>query len=68
MSIRSSLVSQSKNKSISNNEQLFNVTNLSPITFGIILSPNPRSKNSTNSQNNPGTSDENKKFISSKYY
>ena len=33
---------------------------LLPITFGIILSSNPRGKNSTNSQINPGTLDENK--------
>ena len=60
MSIRSRLVSQSKNKLISNNEQLFNSTDLSPITFGVILSPNPRGKKSTNSQINLVTSDENK--------
>ena len=58
MSIRSHLVSQPKHKLISNREQLFNATDLSHITFGVILSPNIRSKNSTNSQNNPGTSDE----------
>ena len=33
---------------------------LSPITFGVILSPKLRGKNSTNSQINPGTTDENK--------
>ena len=33
--------------------------NLLPITFGIILPQNPSSKNSTNSQNNQGTTDEN---------
>jgi len=60
VSIRSRLVSQPKNKLISNNEQLFNATDLSPITFGIISSPKPRGKNSTNSQINPGSSDENK--------
>ena len=32
---------------------------LSLITFGVILPPNPPSKNLTNSQINPGTSDEN---------
>ena len=32
---------------------------ISPITFGVMLPPNPRGKNSTNSQNNSGTSDEN---------
>ena len=51
MFIRSCLVSQFKNKFISNSEQLFNAIDLSPITFGIILPPYPRSKNSTNSQN-----------------
>ena len=60
VSIRSRLVSQPKNNLISNNEQLFNATDLSPITFGIISSPKPRGKNSTNSQINPGSSDENK--------
>ena len=33
---------------------------LSPITFGVILSPKLRGKISTNSQINPATSDENK--------
>ena len=37
-----------------------NSTDLLPITFGIILSPNPRSKNSTNSQVNLGTTGNNK--------
>ena len=50
MSIRSSLVSQPKNKLISNSEQLFNATDLSPIICGIILCLNPRGKNSINSQ------------------
>ena len=58
MSIRSHLVSQPKHKLISNNEHLFNVLDLSSTTYGVILSPNLRSKNPTNSQNNPGTSDE----------
>ena len=56
MSIRSPLVSQ-LNKKLNSN-----ATDLSPITFGVILSPNPRGKNSTNSQINPGTSNENKNF------
>ena len=60
MSIRSQLVSQPKNKLISDSEQLFNATDLLSITLGIILPPNLRSKNSTNSQNNLGTLDENK--------
>ena len=60
VSIRPYLVSQPKNKLISNSEQLFNARDLSPISFGIILPPNSRGKNSTNSQNNPGTKDKNK--------
>ena len=63
MSIRSCLVSQSKNELISNSEQLFNTTDLSPINFGVILPPNLWNKNSTNSQNNPGTLNENKNSI-----
>ena len=59
MSIRSRLINQPKNESVSNNEQLFNATDLSPITFGVILAPNTCGKNSTNSQNNLGTMDEN---------
>ena len=39
MSIRSCLVSQPKNKLISNSEQLFNATDLLPITFSVILPP-----------------------------
>ena len=57
MSIRSRLVRQPKNKSISNNKQLFDDTDLLPITFGVILPPNPRGKNSTNSQINQETMD-----------
>ena len=60
MSIRSRLVSQPNNKLISNNEQLFNTSDLSLITFGVILPPNPRWTNSSNSQINQGISDENK--------
>ena len=60
MSIRSGLVNQSKNKLFSNSEQFFNSTDLSPITLGIILPPNPRSKIPTNSQISPGTWNENK--------
>ena len=59
MSIRSRLVSQSKHKIISNSEQLFNAKDLSIITFKVILPPNPRGKNSKNSQNNSETTDEN---------
>ena len=59
MSIRSCLVSQPNNKLISNDEQLFNVTKLSPITFGVILPLKLCGKISTNSQISPGTSDEN---------
>ena len=61
MSIRSQLVSQPKNKLISNSEQLFYAAKLSPITFDVILLPNPRRKNPKNSQINPGTSDEKNK-------
>ena len=60
MSIRSRLVSQPKNKLISNNKQLFNAIALSSITFGVILPLNPCCEKSTNSQIYPGTSDENK--------
>ena len=60
ISIRSRLISQLKNKLISNCEQLFNATDLLPITFAIILSPNLRGKKSTNSQNNQGITDEDK--------
>ena len=54
-SIRSRLVSQSKNKLFSNSEQRFDATDLKAITFGVILPPNPRGKNSTQSQINPVT-------------
>ena len=60
MSIRSCLVSQSNTKLISNSKQLFNATDLSPITFCVILPPKLRGKISTISQINPATSDENK--------
>ena len=55
MSIRPRLVSQARNKLISNSEQQLNVTNLSLKTFGLILAPNPCGKNLANSQINPGT-------------
>ena len=60
MSIRSRLVSQSNDKLISNSEQLFNATDLSPIIFGVILPPKLRGKISTNSKIIPVNSDENK--------
>ena len=60
ISIRSRLVSQPNNKLVSNGEQSINATDLSPITFGVILLPKLCSKTSTNSQINPITSDENK--------
>ena len=60
MPIRSRLISQPKNELISNSQQLFNATDLLPMTFGGILPPNPCGKNSTNSQKNPGTTDDNK--------
>ena len=70
MSIRSCFVNQPRNNLFSNSEQLFNATDLSLITFGVNLPTNPRGKISTNSQNNPGTSDENKnsKVCSIKIY
>ena len=58
--IRSRLMSQAKNKLISNSEQLFNSTYVSPITFNVNLPSNPHNKYSTNSQINPATLDENK--------
>ena len=45
----------------SNSEQLLNATDLLPITFVVILPPNPRGKNSINSQIYLGPSDENTK-------
>ena len=59
MSMKSCLVSQPKNKLISNNEQVFNATYLKLITLGVILLPSPRGKISTNPQINPTTLDEN---------
>ena len=53
-------MSQPNKKFISNNEQLFSATDLSPNTFGVISPPKLRSKNSTISQINPVKSDENK--------
>ena len=60
MSITSRLISQPKNKLISNSKQLFNAMDLSPLTFSVIIPPKLRGKYLTNSQINPGTSDENK--------
>ena len=60
MSIRSRLVSQPKKKLISNSEQLYNTTDLSPISCGVILPPNLQGKNSTNSQIIPVKLNENK--------
>ena len=54
--IRFCIVSQPRNKLILNSKQLFNATNLLPITFGVVLPQNPRGKN----QINPGTLDQNK--------
>ena len=59
-SIRSRLVSQPKNKLNSNREQLLNASDLSPITFGVIIPPKPRGKISTNSQINQVNSDKNR--------
>ena len=55
MSTRSCLLSQAKNKLISNSGCHGFI-----ITISVILHPNPRGKISTNSQINPITSDENK--------
>ena len=60
ISIRSGHVKHPENKLISNSEQLFNATDILPITFSVILPPNPRNLNSIYSQINPETSDENK--------
>ena len=60
MSIRSRLVSQPNKKLKLNNEQSINSTDLSPITFGVILPPKLCGKISTNSQINLATSDENR--------
>ena len=70
MSIICHLVSQPKNKLVSNNRQLFDSMNLLPIIFGVNLPPNPRGQNSTNSQINPRTTDKNKysKVYTIKYY
>ena len=71
ITIRYPLVSQPKNNILNwNSEQLFNATDLSCITFGVILPPNLRGKNSTNSQFNLNTLDDNKilKYVLSKYY
>ena len=48
ISIRSRLVNQPKNKLISYSEQLFDATNLLPITLGVILPLNPRGKTPQN--------------------
>ena len=48
MSIRSCLVSQPNKKVFLNSEQLFNSTDLLPITFGVILPPKLSYKISTN--------------------
>ena len=56
MSIRSRLVSIPKNKLFSNSERLFNATDISSITFSVILPPKLRGKYPTNTQNNPGSS------------
>ena len=62
MSIWYRLVSQPEYTIISNSDQLFNAMDLSAITFGLILPPNPRDKNSTNSRINLGTSDKDTNF------
>ena len=62
MSIRSCLISQLKNKLISNNEQVFNTTDSLSKTFRITLSLNTRGKNSANFQINLGITSENKSY------
>ena len=62
MSIRSLLESHPNNILISNSEQLFNATGLSPITFGVIFPLKLSGKISTNSQISKGTLDENLNF------
>ena len=58
-SIRSRLVSQPNKKLNLNSEQVFHATDLSTITFSVILPPKLYSKISTNSQINPVDLDEN---------
>ena len=60
ISINSRLVSQPKNKFISNKDELFNTTDISPITFGVNLPPKRRGKILINSQINTGTTDKNR--------
>ena len=59
ISIRFRLVSQPNKELKLYSAQLFNATDISFITFGIILPPKLRGKISTNSQMNPTTLDEN---------
>ena len=59
ISIRFRLVGQPNNIFIPNSEKLFNATDLSPITFGVIFPPCPRGEISANSQINLRTLDEN---------
>ena len=61
ISIRSRLVSQPKTKSISNNEQIFNVMDLLPSTFLIIVTSDEFGENPINSQIQLGTMDEDRK-------
>ena len=60
--IRSRLVKQPNKKLNSNSDQSIDSTDLSPITFGIILPSKLRGKISTNSQINPITSDKNRNY------
>ena len=70
MSNRSYLVSQPKSKLFSIIEQLLNATELSPITFGVLLPLKLRCEIPTNSQNSPGISykNNNSKVCTIKYY
>ena len=62
MSIRFCFESQPNKKLKLNSELSINSTDLSPITFGVILPPKLRGKISTNSHINLITSDEDKNF------
>ena len=50
MSVKSCLVTETKNKLNSQNESKFNSTDVLSTTFSIILSPNPLGKISSNPQ------------------
>ena len=68
MSIKSRLVSQPNKKLNLNSEQSINSKDLSPITFGVILTPKLRGKISTNSEINRQVRIKILKYVLSKYY